>query len=65
MAVLLIGTELESGLLLGIVTLYGLDGPGMESRCGERFPVLGPRSASCMVGTVFCFPGGRSAVEWR
>jgi hypothetical protein len=56
-AVLLIGSELESGLLLGIVTLYGLDGPGMESRCGEIFSVPGARPASCMVGTVFCFPG--------
>jgi hypothetical protein len=34
---LLVASELESGPLLGITTLYGLDGTGIESRC-EYFP---------------------------
>ena len=41
---------------VGIVTRYGLDGPGIESRWGERFsaPVQtgpGAHPASCAVGT--------------
>jgi len=41
---------------VGIATGYGLDGPGIESRCGARFsaPVqTGPGAppASCTMGT--------------
>jgi hypothetical protein len=39
----------------GIVTNYGLDGPGIKSRCGRNFPPVqtGPRAhpASCTMGT--------------
>ena len=46
---------------VGIATRYGLDGPGIESRCGARFfaPVQtgpGTYSASCTMGTG-SFPG--------
>jgi len=41
---------------VGTATRYGLDGPGIESRRGERFsaPIQtgpGAHSASCTVGT--------------
>jgi hypothetical protein len=44
------------GSSVGIATSYGLDGPGIESRWGERFsaPVqtgLGAHPASCTIGT--------------
>ena len=43
---------------VGIATRYGLDGPGIESRWGQRFPAPvqtdpGPHLASC-IGS---FPG--------
>jgi hypothetical protein len=46
---------------VGIATRYGLDGPGIESRCGARFsaPVLtdpGAHPASYTMGTG-SFPG--------
>jgi len=52
------------GSSAGIATGYGLDGPGIEFRWGERFsaPVqTGPgfRPAFCTVGTV-SFPGVKS-----
>ena len=28
------------GSVVGIATAYGLDGPGIESRCGQDFPHL-------------------------
>ena len=36
---------------VGVATLYGLDGPGIESRCGRNFPrssrpTLGPTQPS-------------------
>jgi hypothetical protein len=44
----------------GIATDYGLDGPGIKSRCGQDFPPVqtGPEAhpASCTMGTGF-FPG--------
>ena len=52
-----------------IATRYGLDGPGIESRCGRDFPhpsrpALGAHPASCTMGTG-SFPGvkrpGRAA----
>ena len=51
------------GSVVGIATAYGLDGPGIESRWGERFsaPVqTGPEAhpASCKMGTG-SFPGVR------
>jgi hypothetical protein len=49
------------GNSVGIATGYGLDGPGIESRCGTRFsaPVQtgpGAQPASCAMGTG-SFPG--------
>ena len=49
--------------VVGIATGYGLDGPGIESRCGARFsaPVQtgpGDNPASCTMGTG-SFPGGK------
>ena len=49
---------------VGIATVYGLDGPGIESRWGARFsaPVQtgpGAHPASCTTGTG-SFPGVKS-----
>ena len=48
------------GSSVGIVTDYGLDGPGIESRWGEIFPPVqtgpGAHPAFCTMGTV-SFPG--------
>ena len=51
------------GSSVGIVTGYGLDGPGMESQWGARFsaPVQtgpGAHPVSCTMGTE-SFPGGK------
>ena len=53
----------EPGSVVGIVTGYGLDGPGIESRWGARFsaPVQtgpGAHPASCTIGTG-SFPWGK------
>jgi hypothetical protein len=48
---------------IGIATLYGLDGRGIESRCGARFsaPVhTGAHPASYTVG-IESFPGAKRA----
>ena len=52
------------GSVLGIATGYGLDGPGIESRCEARFSApfqTGPwaHPASCTMGTGF-FPRVKS-----
>ena len=44
------------GSVVGIATGYGLDGPGIESRCARDFPHLsrpgpGPHPAPCTMGT--------------
>ena len=57
-------SEGEPGSSVGIVTGYGLDGPGIESRWGARFsaPVQtgpGAHPASCTMGTG-SFPGVKS-----
>ena len=49
---------------VGIATGYGLDGPGIESRCEARFSALvqtvpGSHPASCTMGTG-SFPGVKS-----
>jgi hypothetical protein len=48
------------GISVGIATDYGLEGPGIESRCGRDFsPVqtgLGANPSSCKMGTG-SFPG--------
>jgi hypothetical protein len=48
------------GISVGIVTDYGLDGPGIESRWGQDFPPVqtgpGAHPASCTMGTG-SFPG--------
>ena len=48
---------------VSIVTCYGLDGPGIESRWGTRFFACvqispGAHPASCAMGTG-SFPGGK------
>jgi len=49
------------GSSVGIATGYGLDGPGIESRCGGDFPPVqtNPEAqpASCKMGTGY-YPGG-------
>jgi hypothetical protein len=45
------------GSVVGIATSYELDGPGIESRWGARFPApvqtgFGAHPASCTIGTV-------------
>ena len=52
------------GSVLGIVTGYGLDGPGIESRWGARFSATvqtgpGAHPSSCTMGTG-SFPGIKS-----
>ena len=55
--------------VVGIATRYGLEGPGIESRCRRDFPhqsrpVLGPTQP--LVQWVPClFPGGTAAGSWR
>jgi len=56
--------KIGSGSVVGIATGYGLDDPGIESRCGARFsaPVQtgpGDHPASCTIGTG-SFPGVNS-----
>ena len=47
----------------GIVTLYGLDGPGIESRCGTIFsPPWGP--PSLLYSGYRLFPGAKAAGAW-
>ena len=53
---------------VGIVTDYGLDGPGIESRCETKFsaPVQtgpGAHPASYTMGTG-SFTGGKAAGAW-
>jgi len=52
---------------VGIATGYGLDGPGIESRCEAKFSTSvqtgpGAHPASCTMGTG-SFPGYRAAGE--
>ena len=55
---------------VGMVTRYGLDGPGIKSRWGgARFsaPIQagpGAHPASCTMGTG-SFPGGKVAEAWQ
>ena len=64
---LYLGTGYEGkgpGSVVGIATGYGLDGPGIESRCEARFsaPVQtgsGAHPAFCTIGTG-SFPGVKS-----
>ena len=50
------------GSSVGIATGYGLDGPGIESRCGQDIPPVqtgpGAHPASSTMGTEV-FPGGK------
>ena len=53
---------------VGVVTGYGLNGPGIESRWGRDFPhsstlFLGTLPAFCTVGTG-SFPGSKVAGAW-
>jgi len=61
-------TERRPGSEVGIMTGYGLDGPGIESWWGARFsaPVQtgpGTHPASCTMGTR-SFPGVEAAGAW-
>jgi hypothetical protein len=52
---------------VGIATRYGLDGPGIESRCGRSFPhpsrtALG--STQPPIQWYRGFPGGKAAGAW-
>ena len=54
---------------MGVATRYGLDGPGIESRCGQDFPhpsrpALGPTQLPIQRVPSF-FPGGKAAGAWR
>ena len=56
------------GSVVGILTVYGLDGPGIESRWGAKFsaPVQtssGAHPASCTLG-IGSFPGVEAAGAW-
>ena len=53
---------------VGIATRYGLDGPGIESRCGRNFPhpsrpALGPTQPPIQ-WVPGLFPGGKPAGAW-
>jgi hypothetical protein len=53
---------------VGIATRYGLDGPGIKSRCGRDFqhndrPVLGPTQPPVQ-WVPGLFPGGKAAGAW-
>jgi hypothetical protein len=54
--------------MVGVATRYGLDVPGIESRCGRDFPLLcgtalGPTHppVQCVPGLL---PGVEAAEEW-
>jgi len=54
---------------VGIATRYGLEGPGIESRCGRNFPhptrpALGPTQPP-IKWVQGLFPGGKAAGAWR
>jgi hypothetical protein len=51
---------------VGIAPHYGLDGPGMESRCGRDFRHLSrPTRGSTQPPVPGLSPGGEAAVAWR
>ena len=44
------GTQESRGSLVGIATCYGLDGPGIESRCvGARFSAPVQTGSECLL----------------
>jgi hypothetical protein len=54
--------------VVGTATRYGLDGPGIESRCGRDFPqpsrpALGPTQPLIQL-VPSLFPGGKAAGAW-
>jgi len=48
---------LGPGSVVGIATAYGLDGPGIESRCGRDFPHLSRPALSSTQPPVQWVPG--------
>jgi hypothetical protein len=63
------GLKLVRGSSVGIATRYGLDGPGIEFRCGRAFSHLSrPDSEPTQppIQWVFShFFGGKAAGVWR
>jgi hypothetical protein len=60
---------MNRGSSVGIATRYGLDGPGIVFRWGERFAALvqtgpGAHPANYTMGTG-SFHGGKEARAWR
>jgi hypothetical protein len=54
--------------VVGVATGYGLDGPGMESRCRRDFPPRPGRPwgpLSLLYNGYRVFPGGNAAGAWR
>jgi hypothetical protein len=50
------------GIVLGIATVYGLNGPGIKSRCGEIFrtcPDLPRGPHSLLYNRYWVFPGDK------
>ena len=60
---LVCATEVGRDGVLGIATRYGLDGPGIESQCGE---ILLPRPDRPPIRTIVpaVFPGDKAAGAW-
>ena len=46
---------------VGITTRFGLEGPGIESRCWRDFP----HASSLLYNEATGFPGGKAAGAWR
>jgi hypothetical protein len=64
----LISVHSGPGSSVGVVSGYGLDDPGFQTRWGQDFshtsrPALGPTQARYNVYRVF--PGGKAAGAWR
>ena len=52
----------EPGSVVGVATRYGLDGPGIESQCGEIFRTYPDRfwgQPSLLYSGYPVFPGGK------
>jgi hypothetical protein len=66
---LVCATEVGRDGVLGIATRYGLDGPGIESQCGEILLTRpdrpwGPPGLLYVQCVPAVFPGGKAAGAW-